>query len=412
MPDGTRLRDCDDAGALVPPTDALRRLLEATIAVTREEDLPVSAALGRVLAASVVAPTCLPPFSQAAMDGFGFTSEDCTATQPPRLGRSIAAGDPPGPAVRAGEVVRLLTGAAIPEGVAAILMEEHAALRDEGVTALRPPRPGQHIRHRGEDIAQGAVALPVGTRLAARHIALLVALGVERVHLRARPRVALLSNGNELDGRQGLRDSNRPMLAAILAGQPAEIRDIGLLPDDLAQLAVTLRCAAEDADLILASGGISGSDADHLPGALRAAGGTVEVLHLAQKPGKPLAHGQIAGARCLFLPGNPVAALVGMLTLGLPLLHHLAGMNAQPPMLWPCRLAEDITRRPGRDEYLPVRIVGRGDDGVALVSRTGPEGSARLLPLVGADALLRVPAPIAAAPGGTGFTMLLLAGIA
>jgi molybdopterin molybdotransferase len=412
MPDGSRVCGCDEQNGLIAPDVALRMLLDDAAPVAREAAVPGTASLGRVLARAVVAGCDLPPFDQAAMDGFGFTAGDCAAEAPPRLGRRIAAGDAPGATVLPGEAVRILTGAAIPAGVAAVLMEEHAAVRAGRVLARRRPRPGQNIRRQGEDVAAGAAVLAPGTRLGARHVALLAALGVTQVHVRDRVRVALLSNGNELDGRQGLRDSNRPMLAAVLAGQPAEVEDLGLLPDDPARLAVALRDVAARADLILSSGGVSGSDADHLPAALAAAGGEVEVLRLAQKPGKPLAHGRLGGARCLFLPGNPVAALVGMLTLGLPLLHRLAGLPAGAPRLAPCVLAEGFARQPGRVEYVPVRAFGETEDGLLLVERTGPAGSARLLPLATADGLLRVPAALEAVPAGGRFGMLPLQGFA
>lgn len=412
MPDGSRVCGCDEQDGLTAPDVALRILLDDAAPVAREVAVPATAALGRVLARAVVAECDLPPFDQAAMDGFGFTAGDCAAETLPRLGRRIAAGDAPGATVVPGEAVRILTGATVPAGVAAVLMEEHAAVRAGRVLARRRPQPGQNIRRRGEDVSAGAEVLAPGTRLGARHVALLAALGVTRVHVRDRVRVSLLSNGNELDGRQGLRDSNRPMLAAVLAGQPAEVEDLGLLPDDPARLAAALREAAARADLILSSGGVSGSDADHLPAALAAAGGEVEVLRLAQKPGKPLAHGRLGGARCLFLPGNPVAALVGMLTLGLPLLHRLAGLPAGAPRLVPCVLAEGFARQPGRLEYVPVRAFGETEDGLLLVERTGPAGSARLLPLATADGLLRVPAALQAVPAGARFGMLPLQGLA
>jgi molybdopterin molybdotransferase len=412
MPDGSRLCGCDAQDGLITPDIALRILLEDAAPIAREAEIPAAAACGRVLSRAVVAPCDLPPFDQAAMDGYGFAAADCAQGALPRLGRRIAAGDAPGAAVPAGQAVRLLTGAAVPDGIAAVLMEEHAALRAGAVFARRPPRPGQNIRRRAEDVAAGAAVLQPGLRLGARHVALLAALGLERVHVRERVRVALLSNGNELDGGRGLRDSNRPMLAALLAGQPAEVEDLGLLPDDPDRIAAALRQAAARADLIVSTGGVSGSDADHLPAALVAAGGEVEVLRLAQKPGKPLAHGRLGGARCLFLPGNPVAALVGMLTLGLPLLHGLAGMPPAPPRLLPCMLAEGFARQPGRVEYVPVRIVGETEEGLPLAERTGPAGSARLLPLAAADGLLRIPAMLETVPAGGRFGMLALEGIA
>jgi molybdopterin molybdotransferase len=416
MPDGSYAAGCDALPDLIAPEVALERLLAGTAAVPGTLAVPLAAAAGRVLAAPVHAPGDLPPFDQAAMDGYGFTASDCVlgamADAGPRLARRIAAGAAAGPPVLPGDAVRILTGAAVPQGIVAVLMEEHARLRDGRVQARRSLEPGLNIRRRGEDVAAGQAMLEAGTRLAARHVALLAALGVAQVPVRALPRVGLLSNGTELDGRHGLWDSNRPMLAAVLAGQPATVVDLGLLPDDPAQLADALARAAPDLDLILTTGGVSGSDADHLPASLVRAGGECAVLKLAQKPGKPLAHGWLGPARCLFLPGNPMAALVGMLTLGLPLLRRLAGMPGTPPPLHLAVLASGFRRAPGRVEFLPVRRVGEAPDGRALVERTGPAGSARLLPLAQADALLRVPAAMAAVAAGSVLPVLPLDGMA
>ena len=193
-------------------------------------------------------------------------------------------------------------------------------------------------------------------------------------------------------GAAGAYDSNRPMLAALLARPELEVTDLGLLADDPRALAACLAGAAGAHDLILASGGVSGSDADHLPGALRAIGGEVTTLKLALKPGKPLAHGRLGAALCLFLPGNPLAALVSMLVFGRPLLARLAG--ASVPALAPAAAAaaEGFARRPGREEFIPARVAGHDAEGLPLLERTGRAGSARLLPLSRADGLLWLPA--------------------
>ncbi|WP_372623115.1 gephyrin-like molybdotransferase Glp [Falsiroseomonas sp.] len=394
MPDGTLLAGCDDASRLIPPEAALGRLLAQTRQLGVTEACAAQASAGRVLAADVTAPRCLPPFHHAAMDGFALTAADLAIAHPPRVLRRITAGDPPGAALLPGEAARVLTGAALPAGAAAVVMEEHARVVDGRLWLRRKPEPGQNIRRAGEDVAEGAAVLAAGRRVVARDVALLAALGIATVQVRARPRVGVLSNGNELAG--GLvHDSNRPMLLALLRGADVELVDLGLLPDDPRHIAAALRAAAAGTDLILTTGGLSGSDADHLPAALLAAGGTVEVLRLAQKPGKPLAHGQLGAARCLLLPGNPVAALVGMLTLGLPLLARLAGAEAcaLPPQ--PVRLARDLHRTPGRVEFRPARRVGLDASGLPLVEPLGRGGSASLSPLVEADGLVRLPAEAA-----------------
>jgi molybdopterin molybdotransferase len=402
MPDGSsfpRLAPgcgCDDMPGLLAPQAALARLLARVAPVAGEEMMAPGAALGRVLAASAAACLDLPPCDQSAMDGYGLHAADLAGA--PRVVRMVAAGAAPGARLTPGSAVRLLTGAALPEGVAAVVMEEHVALCEDHVHPRRAPRPGDNIRRRGEDVARGDGLAAPGARIDARHVALLVAAGLERVAVRRRVRVAVLSNGDEFRG--AVRDSNGPMLRALLARPEVACTDLGVLPDDRAAIAGVLREAAATQDLILASGGVSGSDADHLPGAIRDAGGEVETLKLAVKPGKPLAHGRIGDAVCLCLPGNPLAALVSMLVLGRPLLARLAG-DARPAAAPLVALAgEAFARRPGREEYAPARIIGHDAAGLPVLLREGRGGSARLLPLSRADGLLWLPADCAAVAQG------------
>jgi molybdopterin molybdotransferase len=403
MPDGSLIGAvapacCDDEAALVPPAAARQRLLALAMPVEGSERLGVAAAAGRVLRAAPVSTRDLPPFHQSAMDGYGLTEADLAPGAAPWLGRTVTAGAEPGPPVQAGGTIRLLTGAALPPGVAAVVMEEHAECQAGRVRPRRRLRPGDNIRRRGEDVALGEALAAPGTRIDARHVALFAAAGITTVTVARQVRVAVLSNGNELGA--AIHDSNRPMLLNLLARPEVACTDLGVLADDRAAIAATLRQAAATHDLILASGGVSGSDADHLPGAILDAGGTVETLRLALKPGKPLAFGRIGGATCLCLPGNPLAALVTMLILGRPLVAALAG-GPEPAALPLAAIAgEGFTRKPGREEYAPARILGHDAGGLPILVREGRGGSARLLPLSRADGLLWLPADCTAvAPG-------------
>jgi molybdopterin molybdotransferase len=165
-----------------------------------------------------------------------------------------------------------------------------------------------------------------------------------------------------------------------------------VLPDDRVTIAAVLARAAEMQDVIITTGGVSGSDADHLPGAIADAGGEVDTLKLALKPGKPLAHGRIGSAFCLCLPGNPLAALVAMLVLGRPVLARLAGMADDAMRPAAAIAGEGFDRKPGREEYVPARIAGYDDAGLPVLERAGRAGSARLKPLSQADGLLWLPA--------------------
>jgi molybdopterin molybdotransferase len=393
MPDGSLIGAkapscCDDEEGLVPAGAARSRLLAAARPVEGIETIPPT--LGRILAAAPMAARDLPPFDQSAMDGYGLAEGDLRPGATPAIGRLVTAGANPGPAIGPGEAVRLLTGAALPAGVAAVVMEEHADIRDGLVIARRRLRPGDNIRRRGEDVARGEALAEPGTRLDPRHLALLAAAGVAAVSVRRRVRIAVLSNGNELGAM--VHDSNRPMLLALLARPEVECTDLGVLPDDRAAIAAVLRDAAGTHDLIIASGGVSGSDADHLPGAILDAGGTVETLRLALKPGKPLAHGHIGQALCLCLPGNPLAALVTMLILGRPLVARLAGAPDPGLAPQPAIAGAAFTRKPGREEYAPARVIGHDEAGLPILVLEGRGGSARLKPLSRADGLMTLPA--------------------
>ncbi len=403
MPDGGSFprpdagAGCDEARGLLPPAAALERLLAGAAPVAGAEVLPLHAALGRLLAEAPLSGRDLPPYDQSAMDGYGLRAEDL-AGGAAWAGRRVHAGGSPGPALEPGEAVRLLTGAPLPAGVAAVLMEEHAALEDNHVHPRRRLEPGTNIRRRGEDVALGQALAAPGTRLDPRHVALLAAAGLAGVVVRRRVRVAILSNGDELSG--AVEDSNRPMLRALLARPEVECTDLGVLPDDRAAIAAALGTAARTHDLLIATGGVSGSDADHLPGAISDAGGRVETLRLALKPGKPLAHGRIGEALCLCLPGNQLAALVSALLFARPLVARLAGAAALPAPAQAAVAGEGFARRPGREEYAPARILGHDAAGLPLLALEGRGGSARLLPLSRADGLLWLPADCAAVTPG------------
>jgi molybdopterin molybdotransferase len=374
---------------LVPVEAARTALLDGIVPVLDKETVPLSLAAGRVLAAPVFASFAVPPFDRSAVDGYGLAAP---GTGPFLLAGSYPAGSSSPRVLLPGQAIRLLTGACVPDGVRAVAMQE--GCRIDGDRQLRAPvlADGENIRRRGEDVAPGAQLLDAGVRIDPRHLALLASAGLAEVQVRRRARVAVLSSGDELLAPGALlrdaaiHDSNRPMLAALVAASGAEVVDLGLLPDRRGVIAEALAGAA-GCDAIVASGGVSGSEADHLLGALRDAGGEGSWTAIALKPGKPLVFGRLGGARCLFLPGNPVAALVGALLFARPLLARLAGHAPRPLRGLPARLAAGWERKAGREEFAPA-MVHPGEE--LFVERVGRPGSARLTPLVAADGLLRV----------------------
>jgi molybdopterin molybdotransferase len=342
------------------------------------------------------------------VDGYGIHVDDVVAasTGPFRLAGKVFAGSRPAPVPAAGEVVRLLTGAAIPKGVAAVVMEEKATARERRVTIERSAEIGLNIRRSGEDVGLRSEIVEAGTLIDARHVAILSASGASHVEVWRRVRVAVLSTGDELTQPGGARrphhiyDSNGPMLQALFSSPALQLRMLGCCPDDPERLTSQLARAARSFDLLICSGGVSGSDADHVLSSVLAAGGRCEKVSLALKPGKPLAIGRIAEMAVLGLPGNPVAALVGALLFARPMLQTLAGHFAPAHGTMMAKAASIFSHRLGRTEFVPVRVVGHDSHGTPLLEKLGRGGSARLRPLVLADGLGCIPAESDDLPAG------------
>jgi molybdopterin molybdotransferase len=363
------------------------------------EIVPLRTCAGRVTAASVLSAVPLPPFDQSAVDGYGLHVADVASgkTGPFRLVGRLVAGARRAPALAPGEAVRLLTGAAIPKDVAAVVMEEKASECELQVTIGRPAEAGLNIRRAGEDVAERSEIIESGTLIDARHIAILAASSATHLAVRRRAKVAVLSTGDELvpAGRRRhqhqICDSNGPMLQALFASPAVDLRMLGCCPDDPARIVRQMKRAAGVFDLLICSGGVSGSDADHVVASVLASGGSCTKVSLALKPGKPLAIGRIGGMAVLALPGNPVAALVGALLFARPMLQMLAGQSATIHAMMMAKTASTFAHRLGRTEFVPVRIVGHDEQGIPLLEKLGRGGSARLRPLVLADGLGRIP---------------------
>jgi molybdopterin molybdotransferase len=366
--------------------------------VQGEESLVPAAAVGRVTVRDIVTAAALPRFDHAAMDGFGLCAADLARPVPFDLvvSERIFAGGMPASNVSEGNAVRLLTGAPIPDGVDALIPEEACTVSGDRVRIRRSVQPGTNIRRRGEDAPRGSVIVESGTRLDARHLAILAASGVSVIQARRPVRVGLLSIGDELRAAGEvlapgqIHDSNGPMLKALLAAPSIDIVDLGLRRDDRAGLAALLAEAAERVDVLVSSAGVSGSDADHVATAMIDAGGTARTLKLALKPGKPLLAGRVRSTPMVGLPGNPVAALVNFMLFVRPLVKRRAGMKVQRPRGYPVVAAEPIAHKAGRAEFVPALILDRANDGRMQVAALRPAGAARLRPLVLADGLIEI----------------------
>ena len=392
--------------------DALVRLM-AGIGVSDTERVPLGQALGRVPSdASILSEHDVPPFANSAMDGYALLADDGAVTR--RVVGESRAGGPPAPAVKAGTAVRIMTGAPIPDGADSVVPIEDADERDGVVTIAVTPRPGSHVRAAGHDVRRGdAVNLPHGP-VTPSVIGLLAALGRADVEVRRRPRVAILSTGDELRSpgtslRHGqIFDANTPALAAAVLEAGGEPRALEQAPDDPLHIEERMRAGLEDADLLIVSGGVSVGEHDHVRSVIERLG-TLDFWRIAVQPGKPLAFGRIFERPVIGLPGNPVSALVTFELFARPMLRAMLGLSGDGRLRVSARIDEALGKDPPRRAYLRVRVE-RDEDGYRAVP-AGGQGSSQMLPLASANALLVVPEGIAATESGATYEAILLGAV-
>jgi molybdopterin molybdotransferase len=395
--------------------------------VQGRETLPLHEALGRVLAADVVSPISVPPHDNSAMDGYAFDGAALQAGQGLRLrvvGTAFAGAAWSG-VVQAGECLRIMTGAMMPDGLDTVVPQEFT--QAEGAHIHIPPdllRPGDNRRFAGEDLMQGAVALAAGTRLGPAALGLLASLGLARVQVLRRLRVAYFSTGDEILSlgeapREGaVYDSNRFTLLGLLARLGVQAIDLGVVRDEPAALREAFADAARQADAVITSGGVSVGEADHTRHLMRELG-DVAFWRIAMRPGRPMAVGRIARQEILAksassayaesassssfnsasapqdavlfgLPGNPVAVMVTFLAFVRPALLRMMGSTEPAPPLLRARSASAIRKKPGRTEY-QRGLVARGADGQLEVRAAGNQGSGVLSSMVQANGLIVLP---------------------
>jgi len=389
-------------GPLLPVDEAERLIAERIAPIDGSESVALRTASGRVLAGDVVAPVNVPPFDNSAVDGFAVRADGLAANGETRLAivDRITAGHVSDRALKAGEAIRIFTGAPMPQGADTVFMQEDC--RIEGDHVIVPPglKRGANRRFAGEDMKAGAVALPAGRRLSVQHLALAAALGLTKLDLRRRVRVAIFSTGDEIVEpgsalpRAALYDSNRYLLAALLARYGVEVTDLGILSDDTKELARGLASAAANHDLVLTSGGISTGEADHVRDAVESIGRLV-FWRVAIKPGRPVAMGVLHGsnsdgAAFVGLPGNPVAVFVIFVRVVRPLLLRLAGALPEPLIALPVRATFSYKKRAGRREYVRVTL-RKAADGAIEAEKYAQDGAGVLTSLTETDGLAELP---------------------
>ncbi len=386
----------------------VQQALDVLLAVTplaEMETVPTLEANGRILAQAQTSQLNVPPMDNTQMDGYAVRVEDCASGAAVlKISQRIPAGHV-GEPLQTGTVARIFTGAMIPPGADAVVMQEACTADGDMVTINVTPKAGEWIRRTGEDIRAGAVILPAGTRLRAQELGLAASVGLASLPVLRRLRVAVFFTGDELTmpGEPlkpgAIYNSNRFTLRALLENLGCSVTDYGIVPDNLEATRATLRKAADEHDVIVTSGGVSVGEEDHVKPAVEAEG-RLNMWQIAMKPGKPLAFGEVrragngGNAHFLGLPGNPVSSLVTFFLFVRPFLLRLQGVQDVLPKAYAMRADFAWTKADRRNEFLRARINDKG--GLDLFVN---QGSAVLTSTVWGDGLIDNPPGQTIAPG-------------
>lgn len=389
---------------LKPLDQALAELLVRAASLPGGETVSTFDADGRVLAQDLVSSLDVPAHDNSSMDGYALRTADWAEGAVLPVSQRIPAGSS-GHALAPASAARIFTGAPIPSGADAVVMQEDCEAMNEGVRIKARPQPGQWIRRRGEDVAAGAVVLRCGERLTPASLGLAASIGFDKLQVAPRVRVALFSTGDELvmpgevapaDMKPGaIYNSNRFFLRALLLRLGCSVTDLGIVPDRLDATVAALKGASEHHDLILTSGGVSVGEEDHIKPAVQALG-ELALWQIAMKPGKPFACGKVGGAHFIGLPGNPVSSFVTFLVLVRPFLLRLQGASEVAPASIALPAHFDWPKADKRREFLRARRNAAG--GLELFSN---QSSGVLTSAVWGDGVIDNPAGQAIAHGDT-----------
>jgi len=390
----------------------------------KTETVSLTASANRVLAKDIIAADDLPLFDNSSMDGFAVRAADTFRAAPAsrvtlRVVADIPAGSTPTVSLASGEAARIMTGAQIPEGADAVIPVEDTDFDNysagttapKTVTLSKPAQPNENVRSRGTDVRTGNVVLRKGHQINAQTAGVLAMLGYSKVEVYKRPRVALLSSGDELLEVEAplepgkIRDSNSYMLAALIESTPAEVIRLGVAKDTRKSVQDLIEKAAEqNTDLIIASAGVSVGAFDFVKEVVES-NGKLDFWRVNMRPGKPLAFGEYKNIPFIGLPGNPVSAFVGFEVFVRGAIGRLSGLSDRGRQTIQVRSEEEILSD-GRESYL--RAVIREENGVYVAKLTGHQGSGNLLSLVQANALLIIPSGVKCVPAGQEVSAWLL----
>ncbi len=372
--------DCDSDPGLLRVEQVHEKLSQLAAPVSGTERVAVRSALNRVLDQDIISTINVPPYANSAMDGYAIQGTDIPANGTTTLqviGTSFA-GDPFDGQVNRGECVRIMTGAKMPQGADTVIMQEHASRDGDVITINHDHCTGQNVRHPGEDMAVGSTVLAKGKKVGPTELGLMASLGIAEVSVKRKLRVAFFSTGDELRGvgeplEEGqIYDSNRYTLFGMLQQLGVELIDMGVIRDDQNAIETAFQHAAEIADVVITSGGVSVGEADYVKLMLDKIG-KVDFWRIAMKPGKPLAFGKIKQALFFGLPGNPVSVMATFYLFARPALKHMMGEPYAQPLTCKAVTENALKKRPGRTDFQRGVLVNK--NGKLVVDGAGMQAS-------------------------------------
>lgn len=376
---------------------AREKILQTMRIINDSEYLAVRSALNRVLAEDIHSSIDVPAHTNSAMDGYAIQGSDIPASGEKNLTviGKVFAGSPLQATVKAGQCARIMTGGKMPAGTDTVIMQEHATVNDGSITISSDHKPGQNVRQIGEDLARGDRVFQPGKHLMPADIGMLASMGIAEVPVFRRPRVAFFSTGDELVGvgqplAEGqIYDSNRYTLYGMLERLGVEFIDMGIIPDQRDKIESAFQAAANHADILITSGGVSVGEADFVKETLEKLG-HVGFWKIAMKPGRPLAFGQLGQCQFFGLPGNPVSAMVTFYQFIQPAIKRMMGRQDVAPLLLPLKCATALKKRPGRTEF-QRGIMMTDKNGELVVQSTGAQGSGILSSMAKANCFIVLP---------------------
>ena len=383
---------------MIRMAEALERIRTRVHPVHACERLPIRDCLNRVNNEAVKSPLAVPPQPNSAMDGYAISIDSLVENGIAELELigSAYAGAPFAGRCGPGQCVRIMTGALIPEGAHAVVMQERAEIGEDGKIRIDSDhRAGENIRQAGEDVQKGEVVIEAGQRISPADLGVLASLGLSKLQVKRKPVVAFFSTGDELVSvgeplQPGMiYDSNRYSLYGMLASLPVDIIDLGVVRDNPEAMRAALTDAAARADLIISTGGVSVGEADYIKPALADLGET-EFWKIAIKPGRPLTFGQIGNSIFMGLPGNPVAVMVTFSQFVAPAIEVLSGASMRPPLLLRARSLQQLRKKPGRTEF-QRGVATLGENNEWQVAKTGKQGSGILTSMSRANCFIVLP---------------------